>query len=71
MAAGIACGAWQLDKMTPPTSDQSFNPVMAVEGWYGNWIISISACHNFIEHQKTLARWEDAVKRCNVTTDQL
>ena len=71
MAAGIACGAWQLDKMTPPTSDWSFNPIIAVEGWYDNWIISISTYHNFIERQKILARWEDAVKWCNATTDQL
>jgi len=44
---------------------------MAVEGWYSNWIISISAYNNFIELQKILTRWEDAVKWCNATTDQL
>jgi len=30
-AAGIACGAWQLDKLTPlPISDQSFDLLKAV-----------------------------------------
>ena len=35
MAAGIASGAWQLDNISPPASDRSFDPVMAVEGWHG------------------------------------
>lgn len=36
MAAGIACGAWQLDKMTPPASDRTFDPAMPAEGQHRN-----------------------------------
>ena len=64
MAAGIACGAWQLDKLTLlPISDQSFDLIMSVEGcWYGTTIL--------VERQKILTGWGNAVKQCSVTTGE-
>ena len=44
MAAGIACGAWQMNNIAPPTSDRSFDPVMAVEGQYDDNLSHLSTC---------------------------
>lgn len=75
MAAGIGSGAWKLDKISPPTSDHCFDPIMSDEGWHSNLLLYqcgyICACVIFIERQRILARWEDAIKRCNATADKL
>ena len=64
MAAGIASGAWQLENIPPPTSDRTFDPIMAVEGNLPTLLLCMCS-YDFIERQKILTRWEDAVKRCN------
>ena len=62
MAAGIASGVWQLDNISPPTSDRSFDPVMAVEGWHGI-LSSNRPC--IIRHYLTLGRCCEEMQ-CNI-----
>ena len=71
IAAGIASGAWQLENVPPPVSDRTFNPVMSVEGRQGYRLSYCVYMYHFLERQKILTRWKDAVKRCNVTVDNL
>ena len=65
MAAGIASGAWHLSKMITPLNDP-FNPLISTEG-----DTMLQYCLLFLsvaERHKIQTRWQDAMKRCHMTS---